>query len=73
MLNVNNYQFIIGINGDIYWKCHHVKKSSCPASITTVGLSSTIRSSNLYQVGHSAESVVNLIIMKRVDNYKKRA
>ena len=76
MLNVNNCPFYNRNkrpNGDIYWKCHHEIQSSCPAYITTVRLSSTIRSSNLNHVSHSAESVVKLIIMKRVDNCKKRA
>ena len=76
MLNINNYLFYqrnTRANGDIYWKCRNETKSSCPASLTTIGLSSEIKSSNFNHVGHFAESEIDLIFKKRIDNCKQRA
>ena len=78
ILNFNNFLFYKRnqrTNGDIYWKCKVstlVKSSSCPASVTTKGLSTVIKSSNLEHIGHSAESEIELIFKKRIDNCKKR-
>ena len=42
-----------------------------PSAVTTVGFTTTIRSLNLNHVGHGAESVVDIIIMKKVETCKK--
>ena len=66
MLNINNHLFYKRnerSNGDIYWTCRYARKN-CPAAITTVGLTTEIRSMFISHVGHSAESDNKLIIRK---------
>ena len=50
LLNINNYLFYkrnVRRNGDIYWTCQCAKKNACPDAITTVGLTTEIRSKNV--------------------------
>ena len=75
MLNINNHLFYKRnerSNGDIYWTCRYARKN-CPAAITTVGLTTEIRSMFISHVGHSAEYVASLIIREKLEICKKRA
>ena len=55
-------------NGDIYWTCKHNRKNA----VTTVGLTTEIRSMNIEHFGHGLESVVDLIIMDKIEICNKR-
>ena len=55
LLNINNHLFYKRNerrNGDIYWTCKYLRKNACPAALTTVGLTTEIRSMNISHVGH---------------------
>ena len=58
MLNIYNYLYYKRQerrNGDIYWTCKHARKHGCPAAVTTIGFTNSVRSMNIRHVGHGAE------------------
>ena len=48
------------------------KKNACTAALTTVGLTTEIRSMKISHVGHGPALVADLIIMEKVEVCKKR-
>ena len=75
LLNVDNFLYYKRQerrNGDIYWTCKHARKNGCPAAVTTVGLTTKIRSKHIEHIGHGPESIVDLIIMDKIEVCKKR-
>ena len=64
MLNVDNFLYYKRQerrNGDIYWTCKHARKEACPAALTTVGFTTTIRFLNVNHIGHGAEKLSTLL------------
>ncbi|RNA30864.1 sentrin-specific protease 1-like [Brachionus plicatilis] len=60
-------------NGNIYWKCSLHRKSDCKASVTTVGMSKEIYSSNLTHFGHNDVTDLDVRLLKCMNTVNKRA
>ncbi|RNA41846.1 cysteine ase [Brachionus plicatilis] len=60
-------------NGNIYWKCSLHRKSDCKASVTTVGMSKEIYSSNLTHFGHNDVTDLDVRLPKCMNTVNKRA
>ncbi|RNA08039.1 Retrovirus-related Pol poly from transposon [Brachionus plicatilis] len=60
-------------NGNIYWKCSLNRKSDCKASVTTVGMSKEIYSSNLTHFGHNDVTDLDVRLLKCMNTVNKRA
>ena len=58
-----------------FWRkkaIHYLRKNACPAALTTVVLTTEIRSMNISHVGHGPASGADLIIMEKIEVCKKR-